>query len=153
MGVFRWLFCTIQGLAAFVLLVGGAVLTLFDLGDRFSAAPVVPPAPAVSAVAPALPDAVPRDFAAPLAARLAAAFAAAGCAPGAVAVADFAERLSPAWQTSHGAEGTFIQLELATPGNPVTVQGNGRGAAALADARASLLDNIEPGLKGSDRGG
>lgn len=139
MRIVRWLFGTIQGVSASVLLLGGAVLTIFELGDRLNGGGPAPQPPA-------LPDTVPVAFSAPLAARLADAFAAASCAPGVVAATDYVERIT----TADGRDAAFLQLGLATPAAPINVQGNGRGAAALANARANLLDNIEIALKESD---
>jgi hypothetical protein len=154
MGMVSWICARVERVIGFFATVVALVVGVLTLNQQLDTPPApmvpVPPAPSVSAAAPALPDAVPSDFSAPLAARLASAFAAAGCAPDAVAVADYVQRLTPAAQTSHGAEGALVQLALSAPGGRVTVQGNGRGAAALADARAALLDNIEIALKESN---
>lgn len=151
MGLLRWLFGRVERLAVFVCTIATGAVAVIQLGDYLEPAPVLtaPPAPP-GADAPAevaLPEGVPPDFSAPLSRRLSAAVAAAGCSPSAVSAADYVERLTPAGQTSHGRDAAFVQLELAGPGGRMTLQGNGRGAAALVDARANLLDNVETALK------
>ncbi len=142
MGIVTWIFARVERIVFFLGAVVTLVVGVIGLNERLEPTPP----PAATADLTALPDTVPVAFSAPLAARLAKAFAAAGCAPGVVSATDYAERIT----TAGGRDAAFLQLSLATPADPIIVQGNGRGAAALANARANLLDNIEIALKESD---
>ncbi|MEO0819695.1 MAG: hypothetical protein AAF074_04620 [Pseudomonadota bacterium] len=119
----------------------GAAIFLFStfFGEEETPAPV-------PTAAPAVPESIPDPFNASLQQRLVTLYAQRNCAASEVLFADFSERLTPA-SASAPRDTAFLQLTLVAAGGQAIVRGNGRGKAALANARANLLDNIVIVLK------
>lgn len=144
MGGLRWFFERIERAVFLGAAVAGILMLLLSIADR------KPDQIVQSATPDLLKDAPQNTKFAELQDRLLSDLRAAQCEVIGLEVVSISDKPTDAADTTHNTDAFFMQSDIRYNDQLITVQGNGRGAAAQADAQTLLSQNFIFTLKELD---